>query len=112
MGHKNKGTGGVVEATFSADLGWMGDRQPSSSDTSNSSEHPYDAYTSCQLWSSPAFMSFPAAIITALCTVVRRGQEYKGRKGGEVCESIHLDRTPPSSGRQPRERVVRDEGRD
>src|SRR2546429_8499613 len=65
---------------------WDGsvDRQPSSSDTSNSSEHPYDAYTSCQLWSSPAVISFPAAIITALCTNVRRGRGYKARKGGEV----------------------------
>src|SRR5438552_3611990 len=56
-------------------------------------------------------MSFPAAIITALCTLVRRGRGYKARKGGEVCESIHLERNAISPSRQPLERVVRDEGR-
>ncbi len=91
MGHKNKGTGGVVEATFSADLGWMGDRQPSSSDDSNSSEHPYDAYTSCQLWSSPAYIEFTGAMIAALSTRVQRARGYKARNPGEVSESTRLE---------------------
>src|SRR2546422_6426274 len=62
-------------------------RYPPSSDTSKSSEHPYEAYTSCQLWSSPACISFTGAIITALATLVRKPQRYKMRNGGEVCES-------------------------
>jgi len=36
-------------------------------------------------------MSLTAAMIAALCTVVQRGGGYKARKGGEVCESIHLE---------------------
>ncbi len=35
-------------------------------------------------------MSFTGAMIAALCTLVRRGQGYKARKGGEVCESIQF----------------------
>jgi len=82
-----------VEATLSADLwdGWV-ERYPPSSDTSNSSEHPYDAYTSCQLWSSPATISFTEAIIATCSTSLRNARGYKGGKWGEVCESIHLER--------------------
>ena len=36
-------------------------------------------------------MSLTAAMIAALCTVVRRRGGYKAREGGEVCESIHLE---------------------
>ena len=46
----------------------MRERYPSSSDTSNSREHPYDAYTSCQLASSTVIMSFTGTVIAALAT--------------------------------------------
>src|SRR2546426_60307 len=48
-------------------------RYPPSSDASKSREHPYEAYTSCQLWSSPAYMSFTGASIPALATGVGGG---------------------------------------
>ena len=80
-----------MEATLSASLGWMGDRQPSSSGDSNSSEHPYDAYTSCQLWSSPAYIEFTGAMIAALSTIDQRDRGYKARNRGEVSEITRLE---------------------
>src|SRR2546428_1283185 len=62
-------------------------RYPPSSDASKSREHPYEAYTSCQLWSSPAYMSFTGASIPALATEVGEPRGYKARNGGEVRES-------------------------
>jgi len=62
-------------------------RYPPSSDASKSREHPYEAYTSCQLWSSPAYISFTGASIPALATDVGKPRGYKARNGGEVRES-------------------------
>ena len=62
-------------------------RYPPSSDASNSSEHPYEAYTSCQLWSPPELMSFTEASTAALATSVGRTRGYKAGNGGEVRES-------------------------
>jgi hypothetical protein len=88
---KNRGTGGVVEAT-SPPIGGMDgcQRYPSSSEASKSREHPYEAYTSCQLWSSPAYISFTGPII-ALSTPVGSLRGYKERNGGEVRESIPVE---------------------
>ncbi len=54
-------------------------------------EHPYDAYTSCQLASSYVIMSSTTVRFTALATTLRCPRTYKARDRGEVGESNPLE---------------------
>ncbi len=54
-------------------------------------EHPYDAYTSCQLVSSHVIMSSTTVMFAALATTLRWPGAYKARDRGEVSESKRLE---------------------
>ena len=54
-------------------------------------EHPYDAYTSCQLVSSKVIMSTTTVVFAALATSLRWPRTYKARDRGEVGESNSLE---------------------
>lgn len=80
-------------------------------------EHPYDAYTSCQLVSSKVIISSTTVMFAALATSLRWPRTYKARDRGEVGESNSLEERKYSAApgaarrglphREPLEHLVR-----